>query len=352
MTNNGNSQPAFEDILLKNPPPLRIKHAKVPTDLIDFDLENPRLKYQMDLNPHATPEELIFKLDDTKKLKKNIKENGLIDPIYVMPKGERYLVIEGNRRTACIKDLNKEHPNGGFATISARVLPENADTKKIALLMASFHVAGKLKWDAHEKAGHVYHMLHIMRIDKAELATILHMGQPSIVRTAESFRILEEVYKRIDNGKYAKDADGKWSFFDELLKQKELRNKLNKTPAWADDFCRWVGDMRLPKAENVRDLADILNRNHSREAFEQREPKEAFEVALELSKKANPAKSSEFFKKVEALKKAIKLAQFGDQAAARENENAADMLLETHQELGEFIERSGIRRATQIKRAV
>src|SRR5437899_2018203 len=110
-------QYVFEEIQLgKEPPPLRIAHARILVDDIDFDEDNPRLRYQMSVKGitdepsnerrQAAISALLFETDDTKYLERDIAENGLLDPIYVKRVGDRYTVVEGNRRTSCFKSLH------------------------------------------------------------------------------------------------------------------------------------------------------------------------------------------------------------------------------------------------------
>ena len=157
MTNGNGKQQVFEEIMLHKPPPLKIQHTRVATDKKRFDTENPRLKYQKQLFPDKTDKELLFKLPDTAWLLKDIEEKGILEAIYVKEEllngVASFVVVEGNRRTAVVQELQAKHPeNPNFAYIPAKVLPSQTTPEQEAILMASCHVAGKIKWDAHEKA--------------------------------------------------------------------------------------------------------------------------------------------------------------------------------------------------------
>lgn len=341
---NSTSQMIFEEILLHEPPPLRIEHARIDTDKIDFDPDNPRLRYLKELHPDKTDLDLLFDQEsDTAWLMKDIKDKGIIDPIYVRKVGERFKCIEGNRRTACMKKLHVAEPgNPRFFTMPARILPEKTTEEQTALLMASFHVSGKVKWAPHEKAGHIYQMLRILRIPEAELSTTLHMGVPALKREAESFSILEEVYKKVDGGKYAQTATGKWSFFSEMLKIKPLRVRA-ADPNFVADFCRWVGEGRIPNAVDIRALPDILAKAKARHTFLNDPVEEAFKKAKGEADETKPGNVSKLFKQLEKVLEACREAPFGDIELAGANDSARVLLTETYQQLGAFMEKAGVR---------
>jgi hypothetical protein len=344
-TNNGNKQQVFEEIMLHKPPPLKILHARVPTSKIRFDTANPRLKYQKQLFPDKSDKELLFKEPDTPWLLKDIEEKGVIDAIYVkaLPDNQGWVVVEGNRRTAVMQELLEKHPdNPAFAYIPARVLPEQTTEEQEAVLMASCHVAGKVKWDAHEKAGHIWHMINKLRIPVEELVSTLHMGAPSIKKAAESYGLLEH-FKKCDGGKYSDQAEGKWSFFAEMLKVKEFYERHKKGQEWDDTFCRWVGEKRIPKAEDVRDLLPILTKLKARNLFENEPADSAFEKASKEIDKSTPSRNSKFYKDLENVIVSGKGANLNELEAASTNEAARDTVIEAYSVILTFMEKAGVR---------
>jgi hypothetical protein len=342
-----NAAALIEQINLRGKP-LFLKHTRVPLTSLNFDPDNPRLRYLRELNPGKSDEELLFLENDTKWLKEDIKQNGLLDAPYVKEGvNGNHLVSEGNRRLACLKTLAAENPDDArFVTIQVRVLPPETTPEQLALLMASFHVAGKLQWAAHEKAGHIHHMKHVLQIPEEELKSTLHMGAPAINKAAESYRIMSEVFCTIDNGAYKKEADGKWSFFAELIKDKTLRSKHEKEPAFAETFSRWVGEKRIKNAEDVRVLPDILNSARARHLFENMPVEEAFRLAKNEADSKNPANTSKFYKQLKSLLDTLMVAPFQDVELAGTNDSARLLLQDTYTKLGDFMERAGVRTVT------
>jgi hypothetical protein len=339
------TQSEFELILLQNKPPaLRIEHARIPTDKIVLDPHNPRLKNLKELNPGKADAALLTDDEEARWLKKDIAENGVIDPIYVRLRQDgSYLVVEGNRRTVTVQGLHAEFPDDErFNTMPARILPEATTETQEALLMASFHVTGKVKWDAHEKAQHIYNMVHRLGVPESELSNILHMGVPAIKRNSQTVELFEG-FKKIDGGKYAARAAGKWSFFAEFLRIKTLREKHERGPEFSERFMRWVGDERIPRAENVRDLESILKNSDAKKLFEESEPADrAFEKALQLAQ--SPGRRSKFFKHLENMIVAGRKATVDDIDQASNDDTTRELVMEAYSVLSNFMERANVHR--------
>ncbi|WP_429134256.1 ParB N-terminal domain-containing protein [Aeromonas hydrophila] len=144
-----------------------------PSELI-LDAKNPRLYNGKDFKDNADAHELVKALSDTADLDeliKSISENGYmsIEPLIVMEKGDKYVVLEGNRRLAAIKLLTEP----GLAQKCRVVIPKSLDPTVLSSLSEvavylvnnesearSFigfkHVNGPHKWDSFAKAQFAY----------------------------------------------------------------------------------------------------------------------------------------------------------------------------------------------------
>lgn len=307
MGNSVNNQLQFEDVFVGNPPPLRIEYTDAPVENLELDPDNPRLRYrqQVDNKPAM---EVLFESQDTKHLKEDIKQNGLFERPFVRRRPEsKYRMFEGNRRAACFIMLHREQPDDPrWQLMPVRVLPEGVSDQQLASMLCQFHVAGKLKWDAHERAGMIFDMAERLKMPDDSLKTILHLGVPAIHKAVAAYRMMMEKYTVVENGRYKEQAEGKFSFFDEFQKKKPLRDLSEHDSFFADDFCRWVGEGRIPRAEDVRKLSDILADPVAERAFKQSEPAEAFRRAQETLERNDASRKSNFFRK---LKEAIDAGQ-------------------------------------------
>jgi hypothetical protein len=149
-------------------PNIAPKHTgKVPTDLLDFDPANPRLVEDGIKNP--TDSQIILALADTADLSEvveSVAANGYIDiePIIAQRIGDRWRVLEGNRRLAAIRILQKPTLAKGTGISVPEISATNLKTLKEVTVYAvegpdqareyiGFkHINGPHKWDAIAKA--------------------------------------------------------------------------------------------------------------------------------------------------------------------------------------------------------
>src|SRR5665647_795901 len=98
---------------------LTIREGRVELGDVLFDATNPRIQFQLDTSLSdevPTQEQLGFALvvgnDSYVKLRENIETNGgIVNPIWIAPTGDAYLVIEGNTRLQVYLDLRERYPN-------------------------------------------------------------------------------------------------------------------------------------------------------------------------------------------------------------------------------------------------
>ena len=141
--------------------------GKVPTELLDLDPENPRLAEDGIKNP--TEAQIILALADTADLSEvveSIASNGYIDiePIIAQRVRDRWRVLEGNRRLAAIRILQKPALAKGTGIAVPEISQENLKTLKEVTIYAVAnpdqardfigfkHINGPHKWDAIAKA--------------------------------------------------------------------------------------------------------------------------------------------------------------------------------------------------------
>ena len=88
--------------------------------------------------------------------------------------GRKLKAVEGNSRLVCLQNLHARYPSDPrWTAVPARILPRDVDPKHVAILLADFHVAGKIQWKAHEKAGQVYYMHTVLSMPQDDIAVYL-----------------------------------------------------------------------------------------------------------------------------------------------------------------------------------
>jgi len=163
--------------------PYELREIVVSPDKLLLDPNNPRLQHKAGKPVKYDPDELcdntlqlrvrraMFDKEHTvKRLIDSIKENGFvnIDSIFVklLPSVDKYLVIEGNRRTTAIKTIlekpNDVNPNSLRSLKKIPVKELICDDEEFSSQMTEFilsirHIFGVKEWAPMQKAHSIYY---------------------------------------------------------------------------------------------------------------------------------------------------------------------------------------------------
>jgi hypothetical protein len=323
---------------------VQLAHEDVPIDLVDLDYENPRLKYKLSLQAmngdrpsEKDMEKIILDLQDVRKLRRDIEHNKGIRERVILQKtaNGRYKAVEGNCRTVCVRDLLRKTKAATWKKIPAKVLAEDVDPKQKAILLTDFHVSGKIKWEAHEKAGQVYYMSRELGMSQDDIVIYHHSSKATVNRTLTAYGFFVDTFLTIDNGKYSKHGEKKWSFFDEFFKKRELRDELTRDPKFGEQFCRWIGEDQLPQPVLVRKLPDVLRHKDARDKLESGG---TFAEALKILETVQPEQGSDFFKLLAKTKEAFTSnTQIKEILRIRTDAVARKRLLDTYEAMVDFM---------------
>jgi hypothetical protein len=317
---------------------VKLTHEDVALDRIVLDTENPRIRYRLSLqqNGHSL-DEVIQSMPEVKLLRRDIETNGgLRERVILQENGDNHLkAVEGNCRVVCLQSLHAaDSKDPRWKTVPARILPKDIDPKEVAILLSDFHVAGKIKWEAHEKAGQVYHMVNALGMSQEDVALHMRTSKATVNRFLAAYGLMMDRFLKIDNEKYAKDGRRKWSYFEEFYKQKYLREELKANPDLGDDFCRWVGEGRFMPVE-VRKLPLVLKNPEARKKLEKGGP---FAEALKLAASGEPEQGSDFFKLLAKVRESCtNAAQIKDVLRIREDKVAKQRMIDTYNALVGFM---------------
>jgi len=184
--------------------------GKVDTDLLDFDPSNPRLVEDGIKNP--TESQIISSLADTSDLAEvveSIAANGYIDiePMIARRVGNRWRVLEGNRRLAAIRILQKPALATGTGISVPEISGQNlktlgevsvyaVDSPDQAREYIGFkHINGPHKWDAIAKARFAadwYRKEKSKGLTIEKIARRLGDGHDTVVRLVNGMFILDQ----------------------------------------------------------------------------------------------------------------------------------------------------------------
>lgn len=268
-------------------------------DLI-LDEENPRFfhlhhKNKGRLSQEQIEEEILQNDDDIPLLTKSIQKDGVKDPIWVVKRENKYMVMEGNRRTVVLKRLLKEGvkpPEGVlFDKVQAHVMP--ADTPEVELVLQKARLqGGKKAWGAFNEAALTYQLMQppfLMPIE--DIAVDLKLPISKVKERIENYKAFVEYTKETgdDNPKrfayfaecpprvrewYRDDAKNKNDYF-RLICPLEGSNKIRSvaTRGGLRDFARVLEDpealrtLLTEPAVTVEDALDLAKDNDVRKAI-------------------------------------------------------------------------------------
>src|SRR5450756_260043 len=173
-----------------------VEFKKLPIAQLELDPDNPRIQHavRQKFNGKKIRQEdllaLIYEQPGVSELYAAIRDNGgLMEPIFVRPNGR---VIEGNCRAMSYLKLHAAKPKEeAWKAIPALVVPNITD-RQVAILQGSQHVAGKNKWRAYEKVGHL-HFMHVrLGMDVVEIARTLGLRKGPVEQDLAAYKTMTE----------------------------------------------------------------------------------------------------------------------------------------------------------------
>ena len=173
-----------------------------------FDPENPRLIEHLDGGEpnQADLLEILWRHMAVDELAMSIAASGYFDyePLFVVPHGNKFYVIEGNRRLAAVRLLVNESdrtrlrandlPSLSKAKIEKlKRLPVIKTTRKDAWQYLGFkHVNGPAKWDSYAKAQYVAQVHKEYGIPLEEIANQIGDKHRTVQRFYRALMVIEQ----------------------------------------------------------------------------------------------------------------------------------------------------------------
>jgi len=282
-----------------------VKLTDVPLALVDLDAKNPRIQYRMLIRPKdKTLDDMLMELPGVPELKKDILLNGGIrERPFVQATNGRFLSVEGNCRIVCLRSLAREYvADARWQNVRVRLLPEDFSERKKSILLSDLHVSGKIRWQPHEQAGHIYRMHKEQGFTIVDIATMeREKNKQKVQRLLDVYEFLQR-FLAIDNGRYREQGEGKWSTFQQFFTQSVLRKKFEADEEFGNEFCRWVGDKRIPDTESVSRLALIAQHDESWKCWKQGG---SIDDCMKIIESIDPSQKSKLFKTLVTASKEI-----------------------------------------------
>ncbi len=266
----------------------------VPVHQIHLDPKNPRIQYLIKQRGEglSQPEliELIWRKDAVKALANAIHQNGgVYEPLIIQRSSDSFVAREGNCRTVACRHLCDQYPDEQekFATVPAMVFDDSLSDEDLAVLLASMHVAGKIRWDAYEQAKHVSDLVDTYGKTYDWLSNHLRLGKSKIGELLTAYKATTEYLAANPKPENVR----KFSFFQELAKKKALKERFEYEPSFRRQFHNWLKSEKLTDAQQVRDLPLILENAEAVKALE----KSGFLEARKVLTRNDPSLESDLF---------------------------------------------------------
>ncbi|MEK7995781.1 MAG: ParB N-terminal domain-containing protein [Planctomycetota bacterium] len=278
----------------------------------ELDPQNPRVQFligQRGGMSQSELDQLIWEKDAVKALAQSILQNGgVYEPIIVQGAHDgsgKYRVREGNCRTVACRHLLEQYPNDRrFTTMPAMTFESELTEEDLAVLLADMHVSGKIRWDAYEQAKHV-HDLHVIYGKTYDwLGNHLRLSKGKIKELLNAHQAMKEflaIHPHPSNIR-------KFSFFHEVMKKSDLRDKFLGEPQFKQRFMTWLATDKITDSKQIRNLPAILTSAEAARALDESGIDEATRILM----RNDPALESDLFAAVKHATWLLKTAPATD----------------------------------------
>jgi hypothetical protein len=281
--------------------PEEIEIDDIPLDEIELDEENPRIGYARDNYVSAgqavSQRDLATflkqqNLDAYNRLKSSIESaGGAIEMIWVMKKDDRYLCVDGNTRLMIYRELREKYPRKEeYKKIKARILPEGTDENARNFIRLIAHLRGENDWQAYERARMLYILWEKKGYSERRLMDTTKLSLVDIRRWIKAYKLMTEQFLPSYAGR---DKFSKFSYFVEY-ESKKITDGMKKHDLEDKDFCDWVENGEIRRAQDVRDLKKIFENKDIAQVLKD----EGFSAAKEELGLSMPAYASRLFEHI------------------------------------------------------
>ena len=230
---------------------------------LELDPENVRFKHIGRQMSELQIEEWLYNEEDVRALTKQIiRERSIQQPLYVKENNGKYIVKEGNRRTAALRKISREillgkikgFEKGHFDIVPVMVL--KGSDRDIDIFLGTIHVSGPKEWAAANKAGHIYDLIEKHGETFESVAEELAMTKKTVMNYYHAFKATQTYGKRHPEDK---NYLHKYSFFAEIYSSRVLTNWVSEDPSRLDYFIDLVAKKKFVLTyKDVRNFAKII----------------------------------------------------------------------------------------------
>ena len=254
---------------------MKSTYSLIPTQQIDFDRENPRIKVALEKYGDKLDEQRIrFALQTAtegsasassyRSLKDSVRAaRGISVPIVVWPNNGRFVCVDGNTRLTIYHDLHEEGAPGDWAAINCLVL-NNPTQRDIETIRVTAHLVGAREWPAYEKARYLHYLRNVEFMDYDEMIARCGGNKTTITQQIDAYHDMNEFYRDV-NSDDAFKVD-RFSGFVELQKA-GVKDAIFTAGLDLHDFGQWIRDGQIYRLADVRKLPRVLADDEAKDTF-------------------------------------------------------------------------------------
>ncbi len=314
-------------------------------DKLILDYENPRIGYWTDnimrVSDKVSQDDLELALKsgeftEYNRLKRSIESGeGILMEIWVYAIGDgKYKIIDGNTRYLIYKDLREKYPNKDtYKKIRCKVLPPELTKEGTAFIRLIAHLRGVNDWQAYDRARILYILWQKEGYTDEQLQNLTKLTLNDIKKWREAYKNMTEQFLPKYSGK--PDALNKFSYFVEY-ESSRIKEGMKRYSLSVNDFCDWVGNDEITKAQDVRDLKNIFENKEIVQILKE----DGFQAAKYELGLVVPSYASRLFEHIEKAIIGLKnMPRSEEQEILTGQEpKKKEKILELYDEIGKFVE--------------
>ena len=324
--------------------PEEIEIREIDIDKLILDQENPRIGYWRDnimtYTDVTTQGDLEIALraglsDEYNRLKRSVETNeGIMKEIWVYPiDTDLFKIIDGNTRLLIYKDLRGKYPHKEtYKRIRCRILPANIGEQGIDFIRLLAHLRGENEWQLYDRARILY-ILWEKGATEQELKNRTKLSWPDIKKLREAYKNMTQQF--LPNYSHISNPFLKFSYFVEF-ENKKIKDGMGRHNLTIKDFCDWVGNDEIPRAQDVRDLRKIFEDDEIARILKDEGFQEAkYELSLTV-----PAYASRLFEHIEKCLIGLRKMTVEEERNILSGEESMKKakIMELYDELTKFVE--------------
>lgn len=300
-------------------------HVKLSIWEIEMDKTNPRIQRALDMyEGEPTAEQIALALKEGSsdddggstatfhRLRNSIKKHkGIIQPIVVNKKQNRYICIEGNTRLLIYRDFydDEETKDDMWLHIPCLV-HEDADDEEVDAIRLQAHLIGPRQWDPYSKAKYLDYLWNVEYLTEEQIIEYCGGNRKQIKDSIAAYNMVEKVYKPLlkkgemfDHTRFTGFAE----YQDPKIQKAVLEAGFDEK-----DFSKWLHKKsKIKRLEHVRSLPKIMQNKEAKDVFLQEGSVAAVRILNQPSIEELTKKLSikEF---LEAVQRKIDMINFGE----------------------------------------